>query len=442
MRNVALGFEIHQPRRIRRDAFWNPRKGKPHERYFEDSSDREIFRRIARKCYLPATRVLLDTIEWGEQEGYSVKYFVSISGTFLEQASAWENEVVELLRELSYTHRVEFINQTYYHSVTSLWPDMTEWREQVKMHRDLIRETFDFQTEILENTELIINRRIATEAQQLGFKGMIMEGAERVVKDPNYVYRLKGSDISLIPRNYRLSDDVAFRFSMRNWDQYPLTADKYASCIESTPGEISTIFIDYETFGEHHDASTGILEFLRYLPRAFQSRGIIMRTPREIAKEPFQDLELGDSYVSWADIRKDETSWRGNQMQWAFDESVRKGELLAKDLGGDLLKTWRMFTISDHYYYLYTEGGGPGEVHNYFNHFPNAIDAFINEFYASNDFLSELQRLGGAEGTPFRFMQGGMTYAYAWRREHLEEVKRRNPEVYETNANYIREWLR
>jgi alpha-amylase len=445
MRYVVIGFEVHQPFRIRRDFFWNPRADRDLiERYFDSERNREIFERVKRKCYLPATGIILEEIQSGENEGREVKFFFSISGTFVEQAEKWGKDLLELLQQLSYTHKVEFLGQTYYHSVTSLWEDPTEWREQVKLHRDLMKSVFGSQPETIENTELITNRRVAEEVESMGFKVMLMEGKEKVLrgKSPNYVYRLRGGKLSLLPRNYRLSDDIAFRFSSRDWEQYPLTAEKFAEWIRSSTGHLGLVFVDYETFGEHHWPESGILEFLRWLPRELNRKGVRMRIPREISGEEYDELELTEDYSSWADIDKDETSWLGNQMQWAYDETVRRAEMPSKELGGDFLRAWRYLTTSDHYYYMFMGHGGPAEVHSYFSAFSSATEAFINEFYATNQFLWEELKLLNSPGVPFVFRRNGRPFAVIWNERELKEVESRDPETYKKHEKYIKEWIR
>ncbi|BCS93881.1 glycoside hydrolase family 57 protein [Metallosphaera javensis (ex Sakai et al. 2022)] len=439
---VIMGFEVHQPFRIRKDAFWNPRfRGSPQDKYFDDRLNREIFERVRAKCYIPATNIILEEIEAGEDEGREVKFFYSVSGTLLEQAERWGRDFLDLLQLLSSTGKVEFLAQTYYHSVTSMWEDRTEWREQVRLHAETVRSLLGQTPVTFENTELLTNLAVVEEAESMGFKGIMMEGKESVLKgkSPNFVYRRKGGKISILPRNFTLSDDIAFRFSNPNWDQYPLTAEKYSSWIKASPGQVVTVFVDYETFGEHHWKESGILEFLRWLPRELNREGVEMTLPREVESSPYYDLEVTGT-SSWADIRKDHTSWLGNIMQWAYDEAVRRSEMTSKELGGDFLKAWRYFTTSDNYYYLFTEGGGPGEVHSYFNAYNSPIDAFLNEFYAINSFLhDELEKLG-IKNEPFFFYKDGKRVGVAWDENQFREIVKRD-ESLKDHLKYLKEWL-
>ncbi len=437
-----LGFEVHQPFRIRRDYFWNPRiRGNLDERFFDTELNREIFVRAKTKCYIPATRILLEEIENAENEGREISFFFSISGTFLEQSEMWGKDVLELFSQLASTKKVEFLAQTYYHSVTSMWEDLYEWREQVKAHSEAIKSYFGQEPVTFENTELLMNRKIAEEAEKLGFKAVIAEGREDISGgNPNRVFRLKGGNIRIFLRNYRLSDDIAFRFSDTKWDQYPLTAEKFARWVAKSQGKVGLVFIDYETFGEHNWPESGIYNFLRWLPRELSKNGVELVKPMDMISEGGDELDF-TSTVSWADLKKDESSWLGNIMQWAYDDSVRRGEMLAKSFGGEWLKAWRRFTSSDNYYYLFIGESSPMVVHSYFNSFNSPIDAFINEFYASSQFNFELLQKAGIRREPFVFLKGGKRGPIAWDRNTFEEIIKRNPQ-FSDMKKYVQDWLK
>ncbi|MEM0293798.1 MAG: glycoside hydrolase family 57 protein [Saccharolobus sp.] len=443
MKRIIIGFEIHQPFRIRKDFFWNPRfRQGLEDRFFDTELNRGIFERIARNCYIPATSIILESIEEAEKEGKEVKYFFSISGTFLEQAERWGKDVIELFQQLSYTHKVEFLAQTYYHSITSLWEDKSEWIEQVKMHKETIKSYFGQEPTTFENTELLVNRKIVEEVEKMGFKAIIAEGTEKNLKGkgPNYVYKLKGNNISILFRNYRLSDDVAFRFSNKAWDQYPLTASKYADWIRESEGNVGLVFIDYETFGEHHKRDTGILDFLKWLPIELANRNIELVLPKEVYNDTYSEIEL-DTTTSWADIEKNEKSWLGNIMQWAYDDMVRRSEMPSKELGKEYTRIWRYFTSSDNYYYLFLGTGGPAEVHSYFNAFGSPIDAFINEFYAISTFLhEELDKLK-IKNEPYIFTLENRRGPIAWNEREFMEIIMRD-EKFKHHLNNLKEWLR
>ncbi|AHC51490.1 alpha-amylase [Sulfolobus acidocaldarius SUSAZ] len=443
MRNVILGFEVHQPFRIKGSYFWNPQfRDNPIEKYFDNQLNRDVFLRAKQKCYIPATKIILDEIERGENEGYDVKVFYSISGTFMEQAEKWGREVIDLLQQLSYTKKVEFLSQTYYHSITGLWDDLDEWKEQVKQHSELIKEYFNQTPTTFENTELLVTPRILKEVENLGFKSIIMEGKESVLngRSPNYVYRIKNSKLVGLLRNYRLSDDIAFRFSNRNWDQYPLTAQKLSDWLLWSEGDVGLIFVDYETFGEHHWPESGILDFLRWLPRELSRREIKMRLPKEVYDRAVQEIEITQT-SSWADINKDESSWLGNIMQWAYDEMVRRTEMLAKELGKEYLKAWKYFTTSDHYYYLFLGSSSPAEVHSYFSSFNSPIDAFINEIYAISMFQEEMRKKLKIENEPFIFYKGLKRGKEVWTIDQYKELIKQKPE-YKDFEKYIQEWIK
>jgi len=442
MKRIILGFEVHQPFRIRRDFFWNPRfRQSLEDRFFDTERNKDIFERIKKNCYIPATNIILNSIERAEEEGKDVKYFFSISGTFLEQAERWGREIIDLFQQLAYTHKVEFLAQTYYHSVTGLWEDKSEWREQIKMHRDAIKSYFGQYPTTFENTELITKRDIIEEAERMGFKMMLSEGTSRNLRgrSPNYVYKLKGHEIRILFRNYILSDDIAFRFSNPNWDQYPLTASKYADWISKSEGNVGLIFVDYETFGEHHKEHTGILEFLKWLPIELENKGVEMMMPKDVYNDVYDEIEISHT-TSWADIEKDEKSWLGNIMQWAYDDAVRRAEMPSRELGNEYLRVWRYFTTSDNYYYLYLGHGSPAEVHSYFNAFGSPIDAFINEFYTISTFIHEEINKLNIKNEPYIFMLGDKRASIAWNEKEFMEIVMRD-ERFKTHLKNLRQWL-
>ncbi|BBD71838.1 alpha-amylase [Sulfodiicoccus acidiphilus] len=442
MKHVAIGFEVHQPFRVRRDYFWNPRyRGDLVERFFDETRNRDIFERVKRNCYVPATKIILEEIDRAEEEGVDLKFFFSLSGTLLEQVERWGSDFLELLRELRYTKKVEFLGQTYYHSITGTWEDKTEFREQVKQHIALMKDLLDYSPSIFENTELLTDRSIAKEVEGLGFRGIVLEGKESTLKgrSPNRPYKLKGGNISLLFRNYRLSDDVAFRFSNKSWDQYPLTAEKFAGWISQSEGYYALIFVDYETFGEHHSRQTGILDFLRWLPRELERRAVETVVPSDVVNESIEEMDL-DSLSSWADVRKDESGWLGNQMQRAYDELVLRSELPSKELGGEFLRTWRYFTTSDNYYYMYVGEGGPAEVHSYFNAYDSPVEAFINEFYALSRLLEEELKSLNIDREPFFFYKGNRKFNVAWNEKQVEEILHRDQSLRD-HQRFVKEWL-
>ena len=418
MTDIILIFEVHQPFRIRRNFFWEHKffrktdNKKLFEHYFDINFDRDIFKRISEKCYLPANNILLDLIDKFKHEKRKVKVSFSLSGTFLEQCELFNKDVLESFKQLAETGCVEFLGQTYYHSLCSLYPSMDEFIEQVKMHKQAIKDLLNFEPKIFENTELLYNNRIAKTVETLNFKGIYAEGVEKLLKglSPNYVYAAAGcKNLKVLLRNCRLTDDISFRFSMRSWDQWPLTADKYASWLASTPGQCISIFPDYETFGEHHWPETGIHDFLRFLPiEILKWNHLAMATPSEVlAKHKpkgFIDFEDFKGGVSWADLEKDISGWLSNSMQWAYYTTIKNLSKLVEESQNLLFKKiWRLFQVSDHLYYMFTAGGSAGEVHSYFNPYGSPFDAYITCQIAVLDFEAKLRSYTFAADEPFRF---------------------------------------
>jgi len=383
--------------------------------YFDNSKNKEIFDRATKKCYFPANRILLDLIDRFKRERKKVKVSFSISGVFLEQCESFNPSLLESFKQLSDTGCVEFLDQPYYHSLVALYPVRDEFMEQVHMHRQLMKDLFHSEPVAFENTELIYNNAIARVVDKMGFSVMFTEGVERILKgrSPNYVYRAKGCDrLKVLLRNFKLTDDVAFRFSVRSWSDWPLTADKYAAWLAATQGECVTIFPDYETFGEHHWPETGIHEFLKNLPlEIFRYEHLSMSTPSEVlskygAEGEIDVGELGGT-ISWADINRDTSGWLGNTMQWAYYTTSKELEALVKESeDSGFLRLWRYLLTSDHLYYMFSAGGAPGEVHTYFSPYKTATDAFVNAQGVLLDFESKLRDFICAANEPFLFYSG------------------------------------
>ncbi len=421
MTAIVFVFEVHQPRRLKRTFFWEHqifkrvKKKELFDYYFDRAKDREIFERACKKCYFPSNQILLDLIEKYKKEKKQVKVSFSLSGVFLEQCEMFNKDLLESFKQLAETGCVEFLNQTYYHSLASLYPERDEFIEQVKMHRQAVKDLLGYTPKVFENTELLYNNAIAKTVEKLGFKGIYTEGTERVLagKSPNHLYTPKGcKKIRVLLRNYKLTDDIGFRFSARWWSEWPLTADKYASWLAATPGHCINIFPDYETFGEHHWPETGIHDFLKHLPREILKWWHLhMATPSEIVEEysPVGEIdvpELGGT-VSWADLERDASCWLGNTMQWAYYTSVRGLEPFVKESEDkDFLKVWRCFQTSDYLYYMFTSGGAPGEVHSYFSPFGSPVDAFVTAQSAILDFENRVRLTVMPANEPFLFYNG------------------------------------
>ena len=433
MTDIVLVFEVHQPHRLNRKVFWENKVFKRLKKeelfnyYFDNEADKEIFKRAAKKCYFPANRILLQAIDAHRNERRPVRVSFSISGVFLEQCAMFEKDLLESFKQLAETGNVEFLDQTYYHSISSLYPEKTEFIEQVKLHRETIKGTLGCEPTVFENTELLYNNAIAQLVENLGYKGIYTEGVERILqgKSPNYLYTPKGSKkIRVLLRNYKLTDDVGFRFSARWWTEWPLTAEKYAKWLAGTEGQCISIFPDYETFGEHHWPETGIHDFLRHLPDEILRWGNLqMSTPSEvIAKHtPAAEIDVPEKggTVSWADIERDSSGWLGNAMQWAYYTSLRRLEPIVHEANdSEFLRLWRDFQTSDHLYYMFTAGGGPGEVHSYFSPYESPMDAFAVASSLLLDFETRLRLATLTANEPFLFHRGvgeeNFTGVMAW----------------------------
>jgi alpha-amylase len=416
--DVVFVFEVHQPHRVKRNLFWENKifrrlkKNELFNYYFDNEVDRQIFKRAATKCYFPSNQILLDVIDEHKKEKRQVKVSFSLSGVFLEQCEMFDKDLLETFKQLAQTGCVEFLNQTYYHSVSSLYPEKDEFVAQVKLHRQTVKSLFGYTPIVFENTELLYNNAIAKIVEGLGYKGIYMEGVEKILgeKSPNYAYSPKGSKkIKVLLRNYKLTDDIGFRFSARWWSEWPLTADKYARWLAETQGECINIFPDYETFGEHHWPETGIHNFLRHLPEEILKWGSLkMATPSEVVDRYASvgeiDVPESGGTVSWADLERDSSGWLGNVMQWAYYTNLRSLEPLIKEAEDkEFLKLWRYFQTSDHLYYMFTAGGAPGEVHAYFSPFHSPMDAYVAAQSLLFDFENRLRLATLTANEPFLF---------------------------------------
>ena len=387
--NVCLYFQVHQPYRMKKYRFLDIGK---HNDYFDDATNKEICERVAKKCYLPANDLMLKLIN--ENNGkFKVSY--SITGIALEQFEKYAPEVIDSFKKLADTGCVEFLAETYYHSLAFLFSEK-EFDFQVKKHSDKIKELFGVEPKIFRNTELIYDNKLASFAEALGYKGILSEGPDQILgwRSPNFLYKPKGSkSISLMMKNFKLSDDIAFRFSDKSWDQWPLTTEKFASWVASIDdGHSVNLFMDYETLGEHHWEDTGIFGFFEDLPKKLEAKGIGFMTPSEVVEafDAKQELDI-DTHVSWADKERDISAWLSNKMQKDASSELYKMEQLIKSSGDEeLLRNWRLLTTSDHLYYMSTKTMNDGAVHNYFSPYKTPYDSFISYMNIISDMSKRL----------------------------------------------------
>lgn len=386
MPSVCFYFQVHQPYRLKKYSYFQI--GHDHD-YFDSDKNREVLKKVAAKCYLPTNHLMLKLIDrWKER--FKIAY--SITGTAIEQMQEWCPEALQSFVDLGKTGCVEFIAETYYHSLAAVY-DPEEFKAQVRKHTDLMESLFKQRPRVFRNTELIYQDHIGLMAHELGYDAIIAEGVDDVLgwRSPNFVYRVPDSNMKLLLKNYRLSDDIAFRFGNQGWECFPLTTEKFANWVHSVSGNGQTVnlFMDYETFGEHQWASTGIFEFMEHLPEAIlRHPDWDFATPSEIIGryQPISDLHF-HRLTSWADIDRDLTAWRGNRMQnSALHQIFELGPSVRYKNNPQLLDSWRKLLTSDHFYYMCTKWFADGDVHAYFSPYDSPYEAFIYFMNALKDF--------------------------------------------------------
>ncbi|MDY2648970.1 MAG: glycoside hydrolase family 57 protein [Pyramidobacter porci] len=391
MPSICFYFQVHQPYRLRHYSFFDI--GQDH--FYEDAEvNRTILDKVAQKCYLPMTELLLKMIRRWEGR-FRVAF--SLSGTAMDQFEEYQPEILDSFRTLVDTGCVELISETYAHSLAALY-DPDEFRAQVALHDKLIKKHFGATPRVFRNTELIYRNDIARMVEDMGYEAILTEGADHILgwRSPNYMYQPSScTKLKLLLKNYRLSDDIAFRFSNRGWDQWPLTAEKFAGWAHAVngAGELINLFMDYETFGEHQWAETGIFDFMEALPAAiFADPNFDFVTPSQAAERysPIARIDVPNA-ISWADVERDLTAWIGNDMECDAIETVYslKEKVLADGDEG-ILRTWRRLQTSDHFYYMCTKWFSDGDVHKYFNPYGTPYDAYINYMNVLSDFKMTL----------------------------------------------------
>ena len=395
MTAICFYFQVHQPRRVKRyNAF---QIGKDRE-YFNEGGDnklnnKKILEKVAKKCYLPANYTIYEML----QKYPEFKCAYSFSGIFLEQLEEYMPELLESFRKLIKTGRVEILSETYYHSLAFLY-SKEEFKSQVELHRKKVKVLFGVEPKVFRNTELIYSNEIGLEVEKMGYKGILAEGADHVLgwKSPNFLYKPpRAKKIKLLLKNYKLSDDIAFRFSSKDWKEWPLQAPKFAEWVSAVNGngDVVNLFMDYETFGEHQWEDTGIFEFMKSLP------GEILKHPDNTFVTPSEAVQLFPArdelyvpnYLSWADIERDLSAWRGNPIQHDALNAIYALEAEVLSTGDKkLIEDWRRLQTSDHFYYMCTKWFADGDVHKYFNPYESPYDAFISYMNVLHDMRERL----------------------------------------------------
>lgn len=364
-----------------------------HQPYFDEQKNKEIAEKVAKKCYIPANNLMLDLIKRTDGK-FKISY--SISGVALEQFEKYTPEVIESFKELAKTGCVEFLGETYYHSLSFMY-SKKEFEEQVKLHDKKIKQLFGQKPKVFRNTELIYSNEVGNFVEKLGYKAVLAEGWDKILewRSPNFVYQPQGSKkIKLLLKNYKLSDDIAFRFSNKDWVEWPLTSEKFASWISAIQGQTINLFMDYETIGEHQWEDTGIFKFLEQLPfELMNHQHIEFKTPSEVADlMPVAQLDI-PYMISWADMERDLSAWLSNRMQQSALEEIYKLENAIKKSKDDkLLQDWRRLQTSDHFYYMCVKYFSDGDVHKYFSPYDTPYESYIAFMNILNDLFLRIKK--------------------------------------------------
>jgi len=378
MPSICFYFQVHQPFRIKNYSFFDI--GENHF-YEDDKKNIEILNKVADKCYLKANKKMLELIHRHNGK-FRISY--SISGVAIEQFEKYRPDVLQSFIDLSATGCVEFLSETYSHSLSFIY-SKNEFVRQVNKHAEIIKKYFNQVPMVFRNTELIYNNELASFIDNMGYKGIVCEGVDWLLngRSPDFIYRsVNDCKIKVLLKNHRLSDDIAFRFSDKGWKEFPLTADKFKTWVHNMAGNGETVnlFMDYETFGEHQWESTGIFNFLDHLPgEILQHSDFDFKTPSEIiAMYPARDIYDAHNFTSWADTERDLSAWLSNSMQV---ESAKRIYSLERDIMAcgdiELIRTWERLQTSDHFYYMCTKFWNDGDVHKYFSPFDSPYDAYM-----------------------------------------------------------------
>ena len=399
MRAICLYFHIHQPWRYRRYSIFDVAHNHNYwyeKDYYDKQNNERIFRKVAKKSYYP----MLDLLEQNLRKFPNFKFSLSITGVWLEQALEWEPELISKLQRLVASGRVEIVGETYYHSLAFFY-NRDEFQAQVKKHSDKIAELFGVRPMVFRNTEFAYNDELGRWADQLGYTAVLAEGWDKVLgwRSPNHVYKVAGGERTrLLLKNYRLSDDIAFRFSDRNWKEWPLTVPKFQSWLneDALNGNLINLFMDFETFGENIWEDTGIFDFMNELISSwlseFDNRFVTVSEAAGL-EQPVDAVSMPET-VTWADTERDLSAWLGNEMQREAENNLyamRDAVLASSD--ADLIDDWRRLTTSDHTYYMCTKYWNDGDVHAYFSPFDSPYDAFMYYMNVIRDFEWRIENL-------------------------------------------------
>lgn len=382
MRAICLYLHIHQPVRYREYSIFDVSNN---SNYFNDDynsrqSNERIFRKVAEKSYIP----MLNLLERNIKKYPNFKVSVSITGTWLDQAEQWMPELIEQIQRLVATKQLEIVGETYYHSLAFFY-NRAEFEAQVKEHADKIEQLFHVRPKVFRNTELAYNDELATWADEQGYKGILAEGWDKALgwRSPNYVYKPANTkNIKLLLKNYRLSDDIAFRFSNRGWSEWPLTVPKYQTWLnmDCLRGNLINLFMDFETFGEHQWKDTGIFNFMDALIPAwlkeYENQFVTVSEACDLS-EPVDEISIPET-ITWADTERDLSAWLSNSMQnSAMEELFSLREEILKTNDKKLIRDWRYLTTSDHPYSMCTKYWNDGDVHAYFSAYASPYESFM-----------------------------------------------------------------
>jgi alpha-amylase len=398
---IVLYLHVHQPYRVRHYTVFD--SGVNHN-YFdtaheERTSNERILKKVAEKSYLPANARLLKLL----QDNPAFKLSLSMTGTVIEQLERWSPEALQSFKDLCHTGRVEILAETYHHSLAFFY-SRAEFEMQVSMHQRKVQEVFGQTPQVFRNTELAYNNDLAQWADSAGYKGILAEGWDPVLdwRSPNFVYRPANTErIRLLMKNYKLSDDIAFRFGDRDWAEWPLTADKFSHWMSEDRNATNfNLFMDYETFGEHQWQESGVFDFLEHLPREWLKTDVntFMTVSEAIDSfEPVGQVDVPQT-ITWADTERDLSAWLGNHMQGSSIQSLY--DLESKLIGSNdlaLIDDWRRLQTSDHFYYMCTKWFNDGDIHAYFSPYETPYEAYINFMNAYRDLQFRLAEKGIAQ---------------------------------------------